>query len=119
MGFRDDRLEFLRGFDVLVLPSALEGIPRCLMEAMAAGVPVVGTNIPGIKDLIGQNEYGRMFSVGDQAGLTELIKTTCSEKKMSKEISRKARKRIEEYSASKMAKHYYREYSKLTSRDLL
>jgi glycosyltransferase involved in cell wall biosynthesis len=117
MGFRDDRLDFLRGFDVLVLPSALEGIPRCLMEAMAAGVPVVGTNIPGIKDLIGENEYGRMFRVGDKAGLTELLKETSSANEISNEISRKALRRIEEYSASKMAERYCCEYAKLTLPD--
>ncbi len=46
-GFRSDRLAFLKGFDVFVLPSRSEGIPRCLMEAMAASVAVLASDIPG------------------------------------------------------------------------
>src|SRR5262245_21787583 len=51
-GFRDDRICLLKGFDVFVLPSKLEGIPRCLLEAMAANVPVIATDIPGCAALV-------------------------------------------------------------------
>ena len=52
LGFRTDRLSLLKGFDVFVLPSTLEGIPRCLMEAMTAGIPIIASDIPGCNDLI-------------------------------------------------------------------
>ena len=58
LGFRDDRLNFLKGFDIFVLPSRSEGIPRCLMEAMAAQVTVIASDIPGCTDLIKHEQTG-------------------------------------------------------------
>ena len=52
LGYRDDRLDFLRSFDLFVMTSTLEGIPRCLMEACAMGIPVAAYDIAGIDQLI-------------------------------------------------------------------
>ena len=49
LGFRDDRLVLLQSFDLFVMTSTLEGIPRCLMEATAMGIPVAAYNIAGIE----------------------------------------------------------------------
>lgn len=69
LGFREDRLAFLRGFDVFVLPSSLEGIPRCLMEAMAARVAVVASDIPGCTDLITDGRTGFLFKLNSEDAL--------------------------------------------------
>ena len=61
-GFRHDRLAFLKGFDLFVLPSEAEGIPQCLMEAMAAGVPVVASDIPGCCYLVDDKKTGFILS---------------------------------------------------------
>ena len=68
-GFRDDRLAWLKSFDIFVLPSHLEGIPRCLMEAMAAGVPVIASDIPGNCDIVHDQKTGLLFPPGDAAAL--------------------------------------------------
>jgi glycosyltransferase involved in cell wall biosynthesis len=72
-GYRKDRLGFLRGFDIFVLPSRLEGIPRCLMEAMAANVPVVASDIPGCRQLIFNGKTGILFSVDRPESLAKAI----------------------------------------------
>jgi glycosyltransferase involved in cell wall biosynthesis len=69
-GFRPDRLAWLKSFDAFVLPSQLEGIPRCLMEAMVAGVPVIASDIPGNRDIVQHDRTGLLFPVGDVAALT-------------------------------------------------
>lgn len=69
LGFRPDRLDWMRGFDAFVLPSQEEGIPRCLMEAMALGVPVLASDIPGNSDLVRHGVSGQLFPVGDAARL--------------------------------------------------
>ncbi|MCH8537244.1 MAG: glycosyltransferase [Alkalimonas sp.] len=71
LGFRDDRLALLPAFDCFVLTSSLEGIPRCLMEAMAAKVCVTAFNIPGVDRLITHEQTGLLADYGDTAALTE------------------------------------------------
>jgi len=114
LGFRNDRLDFLRGFDVLVLPSALEGIPRCLMEAMAAGVPVVGTRIPGITDLIDDGHTGLMFDLGSDDQLEERLTRLLLNPALCEGLAFDAKRRVSEsFSASAMAVNYQRLYRRL------
>lgn len=69
LGFRDDRLQLLPTFDVFALTSSLEGIPRCLMEAMAANVCVTAFDIPGVDVLVKQDETGVLVPFGDTRSL--------------------------------------------------
>jgi glycosyltransferase involved in cell wall biosynthesis len=69
-GYRNDRVALLKAFDLFVLPSELEGIPRCLMEAMGAGVACIASDIPGSRDLIESGATGLLFPPGDVAALT-------------------------------------------------
>ena len=64
-GFADRRAAFEQ-MDVLCLPSLAEGFPMVVIEAMAAGVPVVGTDAPGLRDAIVHDETGLLF---DEAGV--------------------------------------------------
>jgi glycosyltransferase involved in cell wall biosynthesis len=122
MGFREDRLDFLRGFDVLVLPSTLEGIPRCLMESMAAGVPIIGTRIPGIVDLIAEHQTGLAFDVGDAESLAQCLQHLAADAVLADRLAESARLRVmESFSATSMATQYaslFREMSG-TSRRLM
>ncbi|NLO05945.1 MAG: glycosyltransferase family 4 protein [candidate division WS1 bacterium] len=58
LGARDDIPRLLAGLDLFVMPSLWEGMPYALIEAMAVGVPVLGSAIPGIVDLIVPNRTG-------------------------------------------------------------
>src|SRR5207247_455815 len=62
----------LRAFDVLVLSSRTEGTPMILLEALAAGVPVVSFAVGGVPDVIDQ-ESGWLVPSGDTVGLAEAI----------------------------------------------
>lgn len=65
--------EILATVDVFVLPSFFEGIPVSLMEAMAGGVPVVASNLPGIAELVDDGVSGRLVRAGDTDDLTAAI----------------------------------------------
>jgi glycosyltransferase involved in cell wall biosynthesis len=58
---------------LLVLPSAAEGFGLVLIEAMAAGVPVLATNAPGIRDVVTDNQNGLLVPVGDAGALARSI----------------------------------------------
>lgn len=56
--------------DVLVLPSYFEGLPVCILEAMANGVPIVTTDVGGIPDVVSHDQSALMTQPGDVAGLS-------------------------------------------------
>lgn len=106
-GFREDRLAFLRGFDVFVLPSRLEGIPRCLMEAMAAQIPIVASDIPGCNDLIVDNQTGLLHPPEDGEALAQSLKRIAVDPNFANGLTRNARESVmEKYSAARMAREY-------------
>jgi glycosyltransferase involved in cell wall biosynthesis len=53
LGHRSDAAAELTAFDVLVMPSRYEGLSLTAIEALAAGVPIVGSDVPGLRDAIG------------------------------------------------------------------
>ena len=67
LGSRDDIPHILRATDVCVLLSKQEGLPRVVMEAMAAGLPVIATDIRGNSDLITHGRNGFLVPYGDVA----------------------------------------------------
>lgn len=74
LGWRDDINEILPVLDIFVLPSLNEGMGRVLVEAMAAGRPIVASNAGGIPDLIYQGENGLLVPPADPKALArELV----------------------------------------------
>src|SRR5581483_1582506 len=64
--------ELLEAVDVLVVPSIwAEPLPRSILEAYAAGVPVIGADSGGISDLIGKDNHDWLFPAGDAAELAK------------------------------------------------
>ena len=116
-GFREDRLSLLKGFDIFVLPSRLEGIPRCIMEAMVARVPVVASNIPGCRDVIIHEKTGLLFKTDNVDSLSHEIGRILSNPILAETLRNQARIFVEiEFSALKMARRYAELYSRLVSR---
>jgi glycosyltransferase involved in cell wall biosynthesis len=113
-GYREDRMAFLKGFDVFVLPSRSEGIPRCLMEAMAAGIPIVASDIPGCRNLIDGASTGLLFPVGDARALRERVVELSESPERRASLVDAARRFIEtKFSCERMAKEYELLYEKL------
>ena len=63
----------LHSLDVLALTSTNEGTPISVMEALAAGVPVVATGVGGVADVLDEGKYGLIVPPGDVAALTEAL----------------------------------------------
>ncbi|MCB1889287.1 MAG: glycosyltransferase family 4 protein [Rhodocyclaceae bacterium] len=61
--------------DILILSSFTEGRPNVVVEAFAAGLPVAASDIPGVRELIGDDERGVLFPPGDAAALAQAVRT--------------------------------------------
>ncbi len=73
-GFRQDVDAELESLDLLVLPSLLpEGMPMVLLEALAAGVPPLGSRVDGITDVIEHGNNGLLFEPGSAVSLAETL----------------------------------------------
>ncbi len=117
-GFREDRLSLLRGFDAIVLPSLLEGIPRCLMEAMAAGVAMVATNIDGTRELVLHDRTGLVFPPGDASVLAGHLGSLANDPARRARLVEAARQRVNtHFSAAKMADRYLDLFQALAGAD--
>ena len=81
--------------DVFVLPSFAEGVPVVLMEAMAAGLPVVSTRIAGIPELVVDGESGILVPPGDGNALTVALDKLLSDRDMCAAMGAKGRARVQ------------------------
>ncbi|NQY86747.1 MAG: glycosyltransferase [Colwellia sp.] len=107
LGFRDDRLELLQSFDLFVMTSTLEGIPRCLMEATAMKIPVAAYDIAGIDQLITHQESGLLAKLGDKEALSHYWEKLLFDAEYANELTDNARDFVNKhYSGQRMANEY-------------
>lgn len=97
LGFRRDIPELLSAVDVLLLTSLREGLPRAVMEAMAAGRPVVATDIRGNRDLIVEGENGFLVPVGDVNRTTKAVQQLVADPMFSVRLGKAGQEMIEPY----------------------
>ncbi|MEH7080946.1 glycosyltransferase, partial [Bacillus velezensis] len=100
LGYRKDIEELISASDIGMLLSYREGLPRNIMELMAFGKPVIGTNIRGIKDLVIDHETGLLVEIGDYAATAEAIKRFIQEKDLLQSYGQKAFERVQKYEIS-------------------
>ena len=73
LGYRKDVEHLLRGMDVFVLPSLSEGMPRVILEAMAAGCPCIASAVGGIPEIITDGQTGFLVPSKDEKALSEAM----------------------------------------------
>lgn len=114
LGYRDDRLAYLKSFDIFAMTSTLEGIPRCLMEACAMGTPVVAYDIDGVDQLITHQKTGLLAPLGDKAKLEENFLNIFDHPLHAKTLGNAAIDYVNEhYAASRMAREYLDLFNRL------
>lgn len=113
-GFVSDPLSHLVEFDIFAMCSSREGIPRCLMEAMAMGVPIAAYDIPGVDQLVEHESTGLLAPLGDVAEFAKQCERLLTSETLSQSISAAALTRVSaEFSAKRMADAYLAVYNQL------
>jgi glycosyltransferase involved in cell wall biosynthesis len=84
----------LQWADIFAFSSAAEGRPNAILEAMAAGLPIIATDIPGVRELIAP-DAGLLFPVGDAAALADGIRHLSAHPAEARALGQAARARIE------------------------
>ncbi len=111
LGARMDMPELLRVFDLYVLPSLSEGMPLALLEAMAAGCPIVATNVGGVPDIITDGYNGTLVKPRDKEDLAKAILGTMEDEEKRNRFRERGRALYEHhYSAAAMTRTYEKLY---------
>lgn len=108
VGRQSDVRSFLLALDIFVLPSYAEGMPNSLLEAMATGLPIVASNIPGVSDIITSPEIGILVSPKDVEGLAAALKQLLDDDCLRNKLGTAARERVMSGFSTKVVDYEYR-----------
>lgn len=95
LGVVDDPAALLRGAAALALPSASEGLSNALLEAMASGVAVVATRIPGTDEVVRDEEEGLLVAPDDAAALAAALERLLGDPALARRLGEGGRRRAE------------------------
>ena len=87
---------WLKAFDIFVLPSLKEGLPYAVIEAAAAGVPIVATRVGGVLEIIETGQDGLIVPPGDATALSRAIAQLLQDKKTAESFGRHGAKHVKE-----------------------
>lgn len=113
LGFRSDLAALLGQVDFMVLPSRYEGMPIVILEAMAAGCPIVATRVDGIAELLRNEESALLVGPEDDEELANAIQRLLGDAMLGSALAAKASLDAEAYLAENAARRLLDVYDRL------
>lgn len=105
--------ELYRNSDLFVLPSEREGLPLVLLEAMAMGLPIVATDVPGNRDVVVHEKNGLLVPPGDPVAFRSALFRAIGDADNYRHMSEECRRMASKYSRSTAATDFERIYQRL------
>ena len=118
LGWVRELPELYAALDVVVLTSRNEGTPVALIEAGAAGKPVVATRAGGVRDVVHDGDNGLLASPGDGAGVAGAIETILQAPALAKALGRRGRERSMAFTHDRLAGDLAALYGELMARNV-
>lgn len=112
IGYCKDNISFLKSLDIFIFPSSEEGIGSVLIEAMACGLPLIGTNAGGIPELIEDGYNGLIVPKKNPEKLAEAILKLAQNKELREKFGKNSLTKSQNYTTEKMAKETLKVYEK-------
>jgi glycosyltransferase involved in cell wall biosynthesis len=117
-GLRHDVPELMATFDIFVLSSLWEGLPRVLPQAMATGLPIVATNVDGNAEAVEDGVTGFLVPVKSPDEIADRIKILLQEPKMALQMGEAGRSRVQEFGDRRMVMQLEELYLELMEQKL-
>ena len=102
----DELVDIYLAADVFVFPSLMETFGIVLVEAMAAGLPVITAESPGCRDVVRKDRDGLVVNPGDDEALAQAMQTLATDRTLREDYSRRARARAQEFSWDSVVDQY-------------
>ena len=116
-GFRDDVRDLIPSFDVMAFSSLYEGLPVALLEAMACGVGVVATAVPGLVEVLSDRENALLVPARSPQALADALCYALRHPEVRHALARRAGELFRQrYTADRMVQHYEAVYSEVAAR---
>lgn len=113
-GWWDDVPAALADLDVVVLSSRNEGTPVALIEALAAGRPVVATDVGGVRHVVQDGETGWLCPPGDPSALSDLVRRALEHRDLAVHLAEEGRRRVaERFGSARMIADHVALYQEL------
>lgn len=117
LGYLARAEQFLPAFDVFALSSCMEGLGSIILDAFAAGVPVVATAAGGIPELVRDGETGLLAPVGNASALAASIMRLLDNRIEANQLTLRAKEWVaDEFSVDRMADRYLEVYDEVLNR---
>ncbi len=100
--WQEDARVFLRSLDIFVLTSLNEGMGKVVIEAMSAGLPVIGTDVGGVREIVEDEVTGYVVPAGDGRAVARKIDELCDKRDLLKEMGKRGYRRAEKFSIASM-----------------
>jgi glycosyltransferase involved in cell wall biosynthesis len=112
-GWRRDVPAIMRCLDIFVLTSLWEGLPRVYLEALASGVPVVGTRVDGAAEVVRDSVNGYLLAPGDVQGLADRVLSLLANPTAAADMGRRGESLPQEFDIYDMVRRQEQEYERL------
>ena len=114
LGWRRDVPELLRTFDVFLLTSLWEGLPRSLVEAFLSGVPAVANHVDGIGEVVQEGRNGFLVPPGNIEAMAAAVIRLLKDEPLRQTMGEQARLSVDDFSVEKMLKDYSELYENIS-----
>ncbi|AIS51855.1 putative glycosyltransferase EpsD [Thermoanaerobacter kivui] len=111
LGYRRDISEILNAVDIFALTSLREGLPRAIMEAMAAGKPIIATNVRGNRDLVRDEVNGCLVPVNNIEETAKAVAKLAENKMLRTKMGEEGKRIIQDYAIERVLKEMDEIYS--------
>ena len=106
-GLRRDVPRLLRAMDVFALSSVSEGMPLTVLEAMAARLPVVATNVGALPELVEEGQTGFLVPIRHAVAMSDKLEKFIANPQLAKTFGQEARRKVErEFTLERMLRNY-------------
>jgi glycosyltransferase involved in cell wall biosynthesis len=106
LGARNDVFDLLLASDAFVLPTFREGFARVLLEAAAVRLPIIATDVTGVREFVRHEKEGLLVEVKNAQNLAEAMIWLAADKELAEHLADNAHKHVEKFSLENVSKQY-------------